>query len=66
MKLNESPLDRAIRIVLGAVLILLIVYLELDPTVKWILGIAGAILLVTGITGFCLLYKLFKLDTTKK
>lgn len=66
MKLNESPLDRAIRIVLGAVLILLIVYLSLDPAVKWILGIVGAILLFTGITGFCLLYKLFNLDTAKK
>ena len=65
MKVNESGLDRAIRIVLGIVLL----GLDITGIVAGGLGIAfivlGALLLVTGIVGFCPAYGLLKFSTKK-
>ena len=65
MKINEGTVDRVVRGVAGV--ILLVVGLVL---VKGAIGIAldvlGAILLVTGFVGFCPLYTLFHISTSKK
>lgn len=61
---NEGNLDRGVRVILGA-------------TLAWLgfasgvvtgglatgLGVAGVILIVTGVTGFCGMYKLFGVNT---
>ncbi len=55
---NEGTLDRAVRIVIGlAVLSLTIV----GP--KSLYGLVGLVPLLTGITGFCPLYRLVGLST---
>ena len=65
MKINEGTVDRVIRGVVGA--ILLVVGLVLvKGTIGIVLDVLGAILLVTGIVGFCPLYTLFGMNTSKK
>ncbi|MGB2698716.1 MAG: YgaP-like transmembrane domain [Candidatus Zixiibacteriota bacterium] len=66
MKSNESGTDRGIRIVLGIILIILGWLALGNNTLGVILDIIGIILIITGITGFCLLYTLFGMSTRKK
>lgn len=55
---NEGTLDRAVRIVIGlAVLSLTVV----GP--KSLYGLIGLVPLLTGVTGFCPLYRLVGLNT---
>ncbi len=65
MKINESNLDRIIRVVAGIALLAL----YFTGTVIGVLGIIfiilGALMLVTGAVGFCPVYTLFKFSTKK-
>jgi len=58
MLTNESSIDRLVRIVLGVVLLSLVF---VGPKTMW--GIIGAIPLLTGVVGFCPLYRLVGLST---
>ena len=60
MTLNEGKIDRAVRAVLGLVLLALVF---VGP--KTWLGWFGIIPLVTGLVGFCPLYRLVGIRTTK-
>jgi len=63
---NESPLDRGVRGVVGAALVVTsIAGLGLTTPLGIAAAAVGAILLVTAATGFCLLYRLFGVDTVK-
>jgi len=64
MKSNESSLDRIIRAVLG--IALLAAGLLMTSPIKWTLLALAAIALITAVTGFCLLYKIFGINTNKK
>jgi len=66
MKMNEGPVDRIIRVIVGIALIALGLLGVASGVWMWVAYVLGAILLVTGIVGFCPLYKLFKLSTAKK
>jgi Flp pilus assembly protein TadB len=66
MKLNESPVDRIIRVIVGIALVALGLLGVVTNVWMWVAFILGAILLVTGIVGFCPLYSLLKLNTNKK
>jgi len=68
-KRNEGTVDRVIRAVAGLVLI----WLGLWPlhglqAAAWgiVVGVVGLILVVTGITGFCLIYRLLGISTAKE
>jgi O-antigen/teichoic acid export membrane protein len=63
---NESGLDRIIRVILAAVIAVLYFTGVLSGTWAIVLGIVGVVLLITGLTGFCALYKLFGISTLKK
>jgi hypothetical protein len=65
MKANESGLDRVIRIVLGIVLFVLYFTGVVSGTLGIISIVVGAILLLTGVIGFCPLYALLKIRTNK-
>jgi hypothetical protein len=66
VKTNEGSIDRVIRVVLGVVLIGVGVFV-VKGTVGIVLDVIGVIVLVTGILGFCLLYKVFgDFSTAKK
>jgi len=58
MKQNESKTDRIIRVILGVII------LALYPFIGW-WCLIGLIPLITGITGFCGLYAIFKISTKK-
>jgi hypothetical protein len=65
MTRNEGTADRVIRILLGIILLYLATAV-LRGTLALIFGIIAVILLITGVTGFCLLYKLLGMNTLKK
>ncbi len=56
--LNESGLDRALRVSLGIGLLSLTV---LGPHTLW--GLVGLVPLLTGFVGFCPLYRIFGFST---
>jgi hypothetical protein len=64
-KANESSVDRIIRVVLGAVMLLLGWGGVVTGTWGWVLKIVGFIPLITGLVGWCGLYALFGFSTRK-
>jgi hypothetical protein len=66
MKLNESNVDRIIRVVVGIVLLFLGFGGALSGVTAVISDVIGVVLLFTGIVGFCPLYAMLKLNTLKK
>ncbi len=58
MKTNEGKLDRIFRVVIGLGLLSLVF---IGPQTMW--GLIGLIPLLTGMIGFCPLYKVFGLNT---
>ena len=60
MSTNENNIDRAIRILFGAVLVSLVFF---GPQSPW--GWLGLIPIVTGLVGFCPLYRLVGIDTCR-
>ncbi|WP_457754237.1 YgaP family membrane protein [Thermococcus sp.] len=64
MERNEGTLDRILRIVIG--IVLLGVWASMNVPYKTVLLIVGLIALVTGLTGFCAIYKLLGINTCKE
>ena len=60
---NMGQIDRIIRLIVGAGLIVL--FFVLDNNWKY-LGILGVILVLTALVGVCPIYMPFKIDTRKK
>ena len=58
MKVNEGKIDRTIRIVVGLVLISLVF---IGPQTLW--GWIGLLPLITGLSGRCMAYILFGINT---
>lgn len=65
MKTNESGLDRIIRVIVGIVFLALYFTGTVTGTLGIVLIVLGAVLLLTGVVGFCPLYKLLKINTNK-
>ena len=55
---NEGTVDRVVRVIAGVVLLSLVF---VGPATPW--GWIGVVPLLTGIVGFCPLYRLVGLDT---
>lgn len=69
MQVNESPIDRTIRLVLGSALLIYGFYgLEGlgGSTAGIVSAIAGGVLLFTAATGFCALYRVLGISTNCK
>ena len=64
MERNEGTLDRAIRMVLG--LILLGLWATNKVPYGTVALIVGLVALITGLTGFCAIYKLLGISTCKE
>lgn len=58
MKTNEGKVDRIFRILIGLGLLSLVF---IGPQTMW--GFVGLVPLLTGVIGFCPLYKVFGFDT---
>jgi hypothetical protein len=65
MKLNESNLDRIIRIIIGLVILALGWLVVVPGTLGLVFKILGFVPLLTGLIGFCPLYALFGMRTNK-
>ncbi len=66
MKLNESNIDRILRVVAGIVLLYLGFGDVLSGGLAVVADVLGVVMLLTGAVGFCPIYALFKLSTLKK
>lgn len=58
LKVNEGNTDRIVRIILGIVLIVLGL-----ATSQLLLAVVGLVPLLTGLSGFCLIYRLLGIST---
>lgn len=58
MSTNEGTLDRVVRIILGLALIALVF---VGPKTAW--GFLGFVPLLTGLVGYCPIYRVFKVST---
>jgi hypothetical protein len=65
MKVNESNTDRIIRAVVGLALLVLFFAGMISGGWGIVAVVLGAILLLTGVVGFCPLYALLKINTNK-
>ncbi|HSG49671.1 MAG TPA: DUF2892 domain-containing protein [Longimicrobiales bacterium] len=64
MPVNEGTLDRGIRVVLGATILWLgTVSGVLESPLTTVAVVVGVVLLITGVTGFCGLYRLLGIST---
>jgi hypothetical protein len=62
---NEAPIDRIIRIVLGISLAGLALAGGVAAPLLYVVWLVAAILLVTGIVGFCPLYGVLRISTRR-
>jgi hypothetical protein len=63
--MNMGVVDRVVRIILAAALIL-IAFLMAEGALQIVLWVIGGILAVTALVGFCPAYALFHFSTKKK
>jgi Inner membrane protein YgaP-like, transmembrane domain len=66
LQLNESPFDRAVRVVIGLALGLVAAVAGLPTPLVYLVWLVAAIAIVTGIVGFCALYAIFGLSTRRR
>ncbi|MFM7187205.1 MAG: DUF2892 domain-containing protein [Armatimonadota bacterium] len=66
MNINEGIADRIARVYIGDALLITAIMGPLPSAVKAVLGLAGAVLVITGMAGRCPLYKVFGFDTTAR
>ena len=63
MTRNVGRLDRALRLIVGVMVLGL--YGALDPPIKYF-TLLGLVLVATALSGFCPLYALFRINTCRK
>jgi hypothetical protein len=66
MKVNESSIDRIIRVVAGLALLALGFSGMVTGTLGTVFKILGFVPLLTGVVGFCPIYSLLKFQTNSK
>ncbi len=65
MSVNEASWDRVVRVILGVILLGLYFMGSVSGTAGIVALIVGIIMLVTGLLGFCPLYKVVGFSTKK-
>ncbi len=63
MEQNVGPLDRITRLILGSLAFFVGYFFQIGGWLGWVLIIGGLVLIVTGVSGYCLTYKLFGWST---
>jgi hypothetical protein len=66
MKKNMGGIDRIIRLILAIAVLVLYLTGNIAGTLALILGILAIIFFLTSVVGFCPLYVIFNISTTKK
>ena len=65
MKVNMSSMDRVLRVLIGIAMVV-VGFAVLEGTAGIVVGIVGLIPLLTGLSGWCPLYTLFRTGTKKQ
>lgn len=66
MSRNEGNLDRALRGIVGLVLIGFVIFAQIvNPVLYWGALVVGAVMLITAVTGFCPAYRILGLKTCR-
>jgi hypothetical protein len=67
MKQNAGTFDRIVRVIIGLALLAYawMTWGDAGAMLAWIAGIAGAVMLFTGLSGWCALYAIFGIKTCK-
>jgi predicted phage tail protein len=65
MAKNEGGVDRIVRAIVGAVLIIAAFFLAANGLTV-LFYVVGVMFVITAMTGFCALYKIPGIDTSKK
>jgi hypothetical protein len=65
MSTNESGLDRIIRVVIAIAAVAGAAAVGFGTVGAWLLLVVAGIMLVTAVTGFCPLYRVFGVSTCK-
>jgi len=65
MSRNENGIDRIVRVVIAIAAIVGAAAVGFGTAGAWILLVVAAVMLVTAVTGFCPLYRVFGLSTYK-
>lgn len=63
MRANEGSTDRLVRVVIGIILLAAGLFGGLSGALAIVADVAGAVLLLTGLVGFCPLYTLLGINT---
>jgi len=63
--MNQSTFERFVRIILGGLLLLLASYVPMNALLSWIAVLAGLVLMLTGLAGWCPIYSVLNLSTKK-
>ena len=66
LEINEAPIDRVIRIVLGIALAAVALGGAVSSPLLYVVWVVAAIALGTGIVGFCPVYALLRVSTKSK
>lgn len=66
MKINEGIADRIARAFIGDALLITAILGVLPSALNTVLGLVGAVLVITGIAGRCPLYKLLGISTSTR
>jgi hypothetical protein len=66
LTINEHPIDRMVRVVIGAILLVAGALAGVAAPLLYAVLAVGAILLVTGAVGFCPLYAILGVRTAGK
>lgn len=64
MERNVGPEDRVVRVVVGVGLLVLLYFVPMSQWAQILVGIAAAVLILTGLIARCLLYKMLGIDTS--
>lgn len=63
---NQGSFERTVRVIIGLILVWVALYKAMNPAWLWFLAIAGLIMIVTGLSGYCPVWQLLKINTSKK
>jgi type IV secretory pathway TrbD component len=63
MTINESTIDRGIRVVAGVVAAIVAFVVGIGSVLGIVLAVVGVVLLATGAVGFCPLYRVLGIST---
>ena len=65
MQINVGTPERIVRLVLGAVFLILAIFAGLSSLWTWILGIVGVAMVVTGLLRYCPAWSLLGIKTCR-